>query len=177
MNESFSKTILDFVEEARDLSTWAACVNWRGGENQKEWLSDLKAKIESLQAAIPSVKALVREASVPPAWRDIDSAPKGKHVIVVSTRFPEPHEAMLYDDGWYTWGVNGAFRDDPHLWTEMPASPAETGQAKQAVIVVWDKEGKFFQNWTADYKNGDGIEHGKRIAAQMGGTYAITGGN
>lgn len=43
----------------------------------------------------------------------------------------------------------------------------------QHVIVVWDKTGKFFQNWTADFKNGDGIEHGKRIAAQLGGTYQV----
>lgn len=44
-------------------------------------------------------------------------------MIVVSQRFPEPHEAMLYDDGWYTWGVNGAYKDDPYLWTDLPAAP------------------------------------------------------
>jgi hypothetical protein len=48
-------------------------------------------------------------------------------------------------------------------------------EQKQAVIVVWDKTGKFFQNWTAEFKNGDGIEHGKRIAAQIGGSYAVVG--
>lgn len=62
-----------------------------------------------------------------PNWRDIASAPRGKHVIVVSRRFPDPHEAMLYDDGWYTWGVNGSFKDDPYLWTELPARPGENG--------------------------------------------------
>lgn len=30
---------------------------------------------------------------------------------------------MLYDDGWYTWGVNGAYKDDPYLWTDLPAAP------------------------------------------------------
>ena len=40
------------------------------------------------------------------------------------------------------------------------------------VIVVWDRHGVFFQVWTDGY-NGDGIAHGKRIAAQIGGTYKV----
>ncbi len=110
------------------------------------------------------------------AWRNINSAPRDKRVIVVSNRFPEPHEAMLYDDGWHTWGVGGAYRDDPVLWTDLPTSPVNEAQATQSVVVVWDKAGKFFQNWTADYNEGHGIEHGKRIASQIGGTYVVIGG-
>lgn len=44
---------------------------------------------------------------------------------------------------------------------------------RQHVIVVWDKNGKFFQVWTADYASGDGIAHGIKIAEQLGGTYEI----
>ncbi|QTG13043.1 hypothetical protein G6M86_07220 [Agrobacterium tumefaciens] len=33
-----------------DLASWAACINWRGGGNQKEWLDDLRQHIESVQA-------------------------------------------------------------------------------------------------------------------------------
>lgn len=43
---------------------------------------------------------------------------------------------------------------------------------KQPVIVVWDRTGKFFQIWTSTY-NGDGIEHGKKIAERLGGSYEI----
>jgi hypothetical protein len=57
-------------------------------------------------------------------WQPIESAPKGKNVIVVSRRFPDPHEARLYEDGWHTWGVNGAFRDDPFKWMPLPAPPS-----------------------------------------------------
>lgn len=46
---------------------------------------------------------------------------------------------------------------------------------KQPVIIVWDKEGKFFQIWTSDYSTvvGNGIEHGKIIAQSIGGSYKI----
>ena len=35
---------------ANDLASWAGCVNWRGGENQKDWLDELRQHIESVQA-------------------------------------------------------------------------------------------------------------------------------
>lgn len=57
--------------------------------------------------------------------------------------------------------------------TAAPVVEPKTYPDNQDVIVVWDGKGQFFQNWTANYKNGDGIEHGKRIAAQIGGSYAI----
>lgn len=43
----------------------------------------------------------------------------------------------------------------------------------ESVIVVWDGEGKFFQTWTSKFKEGDGIEHGKRIAELISGAYII----
>ena len=171
-----------FVEAAWRLSTWAACVNWDGSENQKDWLDGLRERIELVQDMAQSARVAADAPSPPaaPLWRDISTAPRNKHVVVVSKRFPEPHEAMLYDNGWFTWGANGAFQDDPYLWTDLPAAPT-AGEAKadrrQPVIVVWDRNGKFFQNWTADFKNGDGIEHGKRIAGQMQGSWTVTGGD
>lgn len=44
---------------------------------------------------------------------------------------------------------------------------------RQPVIVVWDKNGKFFQIWTADYNNNDGIEHGKKTAQNLSGSYQV----
>lgn len=35
---------------ANELASWAGCVDWRGGENQKDWLDDLRQHIESVQA-------------------------------------------------------------------------------------------------------------------------------
>ncbi|MFK4259084.1 hypothetical protein [Agrobacterium tumefaciens] len=35
---------------ANDLASWAGCINWRGGENQKDWLDELRQHIESVQA-------------------------------------------------------------------------------------------------------------------------------
>lgn len=40
----------------------------------------------------------------------------------------------------------------------------------QGVSIVWDKEGKFFQVWTNNFK-GDGKSHAETIAKQIGGTY------
>lgn len=39
-----------FATAAYDLSTWAACINWRGKGNQKEWLDELREKIETVQS-------------------------------------------------------------------------------------------------------------------------------
>ena len=48
---------------------------------------------------------------------------------------------------------------------------------REWVVVVWDKNGKFFQIWTTKYKNGDGIAHGMKIAEQIGGSYYILNGS
>ena len=37
------------LKQAWELSTWAGSINWRGGENQKEWLDDLRVLIEAFQ--------------------------------------------------------------------------------------------------------------------------------
>ena len=39
-------------------------------------------------------------------------------------------------------------------------------------IVVWDRNGKYFQTWQSNYK-GSGIKHGMSIARQIGGSYAV----
>ena len=41
---------------------------------------------------------------------------------------------------------------------------------RQSVSIVWDKNGKFFQVWTSDYK-GDGKSHAETIAKQIGGSF------
>ena len=40
------------------------------------------------------------------------------------------------------------------------------------VIVVWDKNAKYFQSWPSTYK-GDGIAHGKKIAQQIKGSWVV----
>ena len=37
------------IPQAYELSTWAAAINWSGGQNTKEWLKDLRSKIEVVQ--------------------------------------------------------------------------------------------------------------------------------
>lgn len=81
-----------------------------------------KEKIRACFEGLSGIKATLKP-SVYPDWQDVSSAPKEKRVLVVSKRFPEPHEAMLYSNGWHTWGVNGAFKDDPYLWTDLPPAP------------------------------------------------------
>lgn len=70
-----------------------------------------------------------------------------------------------------------AFYRAKELGQLAPAPPQSKPQSRdegiQPVIIVWDENGKLFQNWTADFKNGDGIEHGKRIAKQIGGSYEV----
>jgi len=46
----------DLLRQAWELSTWAATINWRGGENHKEWLDDLRTKIEKFQTDFKSYK-------------------------------------------------------------------------------------------------------------------------
>jgi hypothetical protein len=45
------------LKQAWELSTWVACINWRGGENQKEWLDDLRTLIEAFQTNYQAFKA------------------------------------------------------------------------------------------------------------------------
>jgi hypothetical protein len=172
--------LAEFSKAAYGLSTMAAAINWDGSRNTKEYLASLREKIETVQAMVRGLEQMETKAPDTPAtkWKEIVSAPRNKRVIVISRRFPEPHEAMLYDNGWHTWGVSGSYKDDPYLWTELPSAPDSqqaVGAKTQPVIVVWDRNGQFFQNWTAEFKNGDGIDHGRRIAASMGGTYTIVG--
>lgn len=117
-----------FVDAAYRLSTWAAAINWDGSGNTKEWLAELETKIELVQAMTPGVEAEIANSPAQSLveWRDVETAPRNKRVIVVSKRFPEPHEAMLYDNGWHTWGVSGSYKDDPYLWTSLPEPPVGT---------------------------------------------------
>lgn len=41
---------------------------------------------------------------------------------------------------------------------------------KQVVSVVWDKNGKFFQVWTSDYKS-DGKAHAEAVAKKINGSF------
>lgn len=124
--EGVTATLRGYVESAYLLSTWAACINWRGGDNQKPWLDDLRKMIEDLQEQTVTARAVLDILELPtsPAvWKDVEIAPRNRRVIVVSKRFPQPHEAMLYDNGWHTWGVSGTYSDDPYLWTDLPKAP------------------------------------------------------
>ncbi|UXS01137.1 hypothetical protein [Agrobacterium tumefaciens] len=38
------------AEASRELASWAGCINWRGGENQKEWLNELRQHISQVEA-------------------------------------------------------------------------------------------------------------------------------
>jgi hypothetical protein len=170
----------EFAKAAYELSTMAAAINWCGSGNTEEYLVRLREKIENVQAMCLGLDQMQKEAPETPAtkWKDIVSAPGNKRVVVISKRFPEPHEAMRYENGWCTWGVSGTYADDPYLWTDLPSAPdpqKTDTPPKQPVIVVWDKNGKFFQNWTADFANGDGIDHGRWVAAGMGGSCVVVG--
>lgn len=48
--EAENKRLRELAAIGWSLSTWAACINWRGGTNEKEWLNDLKEIIERYQA-------------------------------------------------------------------------------------------------------------------------------
>lgn len=58
------KQILDYIQMSYDLSTWAACINWEGKENQKEWLDDLREKIEAVQEASTKMRAAVAHCAL-----------------------------------------------------------------------------------------------------------------
>lgn len=44
---------------------------------------------------------------------------------------------------------------------------------RESIIIVWDKDGKFFQTWTSQFRRGAGIDHGKEIATMIGGSYLV----
>jgi hypothetical protein len=46
------------------------------------------------------------------------------------------------------------------------------GPKLESVIVVYDKNGKYFQTWWNNHKR-DAIEHGIKIAEKIGGYYVI----
>ncbi|PWE52007.1 hypothetical protein DEM27_33405 [Metarhizobium album] len=60
------RQILEFIQMSYDLSTWAACINWRSKENQKEWLDELREKIEAVQEAATILKAVAAVADILP---------------------------------------------------------------------------------------------------------------
>ncbi|MFJ1307923.1 hypothetical protein [Agrobacterium sp. P15N1-A] len=43
-------SVVALADAAYDLASWAGCINWRGGENQKEWLDDLRHHIATVQS-------------------------------------------------------------------------------------------------------------------------------
>lgn len=43
------KELKAVLQTGWELSTWAGSINWRGGENQTEWLNDLRTLIERFQ--------------------------------------------------------------------------------------------------------------------------------
>lgn len=93
---------------------------WFFGQGEKPFCLDYDTDTLAAVSSEPAPNEYV--------WSDIDSAPRNKHVIVVSKRFPQPHEAMLYPNGWHTWGVSGTYRDDPYLWTDLPATPKKPAE-------------------------------------------------
>lgn len=54
------ETAEDALQKGWELSTWAGAINWRGGENQKEWLDDLRNLIESFQEAAKPALSTIR---------------------------------------------------------------------------------------------------------------------
>lgn len=60
------RTTNALLRQAWELSTWAGSINWRGGENQKEWLNELRNLIERFQAGYRdyAADACVREGTV-----------------------------------------------------------------------------------------------------------------
>lgn len=72
-------------------------------------------------------------------------------------------------EGWEKCWEHYAHQDDP-MQSDNPATELKV-QPREHVIVVWDRNGKFFQVWTSKYKDGAGIEHGITIAKKIGGTY------
>lgn len=52
-----------FATAAYDLSTWAACINWRGKGNEKEWLDGLREKIETVQSLHRNLRGSMGQSS------------------------------------------------------------------------------------------------------------------
>lgn len=58
---------LALAEAAYDLASWAGCINWRGGENQKDWLDELRQHIERVRQLCKQYRggsAQVQDATV-----------------------------------------------------------------------------------------------------------------
>ena len=51
---------LTLATAAYDLASWAGSINWRGGENQKEWLDDLRQHIELVQSLCKPYRSAIR---------------------------------------------------------------------------------------------------------------------
>ncbi|MGN7827073.1 hypothetical protein ACTJJ8_10160 [Agrobacterium radiobacter] len=45
---------------AYDLAAWAGSINWRGGENQKEWLDELRQHIATVQSLCKPYRSAIR---------------------------------------------------------------------------------------------------------------------
>jgi hypothetical protein len=76
------------LRQAWELSTWAGSINWRGGENQKEWLDDLRELIEQFQLAYKKymVDAYARKSGV----MDCDAVIGPEWVASPSSNPPAP---------------------------------------------------------------------------------------
>lgn len=44
-----NEELIAALEAGWSLSTWAACINWDGSRNEKEWLDELRLLIEDFQ--------------------------------------------------------------------------------------------------------------------------------
>lgn len=47
--EKTNEELIAALEAGWSLSTWAACINWDGSRNEKEWLDELRLLIEDFQ--------------------------------------------------------------------------------------------------------------------------------
>lgn len=54
------KRLRTAIDIAYDMSTWAACINWRARDkdNTADWLDELREKIEATQAAISAARGM-----------------------------------------------------------------------------------------------------------------------
>jgi hypothetical protein len=80
-----------------------------------------------------------------------------------------PSKMHDYDGySYFVWSQFGEdkVRDDQIIGLESDINLV----IPESIILVWDRNGKFFQWWTD-------IDHGKMIAENIGGTYKITKGD
>lgn len=82
--------------------------------------------------ALTIIQAALAQGASEGEWKPVDDGtPKDRNVIVISDRFPEPHEARNYThDGWIAYGANGGVKDNPTLWRDFPTPPpSSAGEA------------------------------------------------